>query len=251
MRKLITLILLAVALFTIASVTLFTKSSTRQGIDYVVSEHAIPRWVKMAEFLSRHYRYKKLTAEIVKDIKTPQEKAQAIFQWTRKNIKQEIPENWPIYDDHVLNIIIRGYGTDDQAADVFTFLCTYAGMPSAMYLAFYQESPDHIILALVQVGEKFLVFDLTQGNYFLNHESEIASLDDLISSPSLVSFAKNKPMVKDIRYEDYFRNLFRVEKFLTLRAELQMPLKRIVYEIKRKLGLTKPAILFYGVQTKG
>ncbi len=73
MRKLVTFMLLAVAVITVASVTLLAKSSTRQGINYVVTEHAIPRWVKLAEFLSRHYRYQSLTSEIIKGVKAPQE----------------------------------------------------------------------------------------------------------------------------------------------------------------------------------
>lgn len=246
MRKLITFILLAVALFTVASVTLLTKSSTRQGIDCAVSEYAIPRWIKMAEFLSRHYRYNKLTAEIIKDIKAPEEKAKVIFQWTSKNISDDFPAEWPVHDDHILNIIIRGYGTSDQIADVFTLLCTYAGMPSAMYKAFHHGSSKAIILALVQVERGLLVFDLSQGNYFINNEGRIATLKELIDDPLLVASAANKPMVKGVRYEDYFQNLLSVDEFRTLRAELQMPLRRIVYEIKRKLGLTKVAILFYG-----
>ena len=53
----------------------------------------------------------------------------AVFDWTARRI-QPTPEGWPVVDDHILNIIIRGYGMTDQRADVFATLTTYAGVPA-------------------------------------------------------------------------------------------------------------------------
>jgi hypothetical protein len=228
-------------------IMLNAKSVTRQGIDCVVTEHQIPLWLKSTEFLSRHYHYKQLAYRITDGCQTDEAKTIALFEWTRQNIKAH-PAGFTVYDDHVLNIIIRGFGTNDQSADVFTTLCTYAGIPAAIYQALSSDKKHRIILSAVCLDGRYLLFDTYYGNYFRNKNGQIASIEDMISDPSLVGQAKNKPIVHGITYVDYFRNLSCIDGFGTLRAELQMPLARLKYELKRRLGLTEPAILFYGTR---
>ncbi|MFH1045756.1 MAG: transglutaminase domain-containing protein [Candidatus Omnitrophota bacterium] len=227
-------------------VILFGASSTRQGVNCVVSEHAIPRWIKITEFLSRHYHYQQLAAEITKGYSNDEEKLTAIVDWTRRNIHQEYPADWPIYDDHVLNIIIRGYGTSDQFLDVCTLFCTYAGLPAAMYQAYHPQTQRAILLAVVKLNGRFILLDPARGNYFRNRAGELASISDIIAEPSIVERAADTTAVRDKPYAEYFSVLTPIEKFRTLRAELQIPGTRISYEIKRRLGLAEVAILFYG-----
>ncbi|MBN3038360.1 MAG: transglutaminase domain-containing protein [Candidatus Omnitrophica bacterium] len=240
------LILLLVAAAVLA---LNAKSSTRQGINGIVSEHPIPVWIKAVDFLSRHYHYKELAWQITKDCATQEERVLAIFKWTHENIRHDFPRGWPIYDDHVLNIIIRGFGTVDQTADVFTTLSTYAGVPAAMYQAFYDDTRKRTIMAAADLNGRFVIFDPYYGNYFRNAKGELASIDDILAEHTIVEKAQNKPMIRGVAYEEYFKNLVPIDGFITLRAELQMPMTRLKYEIKRKLGLTKKAILFYGART--
>ncbi|HPM43368.1 MAG TPA: hypothetical protein PLV52_06020, partial [Candidatus Omnitrophota bacterium] len=107
--------------------------TTRKGIDYNVSTIKIPLYLKALDFIDRHYNYVQLTKNIIDGSKDEQEKALRIYIWVGMNIKKN-PAGMPVVDDHPLNIVIRGYGVEDQFEDVFTILCTYAGLE-----AFYEE----------------------------------------------------------------------------------------------------------------
>lgn len=219
--------------------------STRQGIDYVVNELKIPLYLKTLSFLSRHFEYKRLVKDITYGLETNEEKLLAIFNWTVKNIRR-VPPGMPIVDDHVLNIIIRGYGTQDQSADVFTTLCVYAGFPAAMYQIHPSGMRQRIIVSWVYVKGRYLIFDPYNGNFFRNEDGEIADIDDIIRYPEIIQKAPNKPAINGIQYVNYFNDLTPISSFATLRAELQMPLPRLYYEIMRRLHLMPKAILFYG-----
>jgi len=108
--------------------------TTRQGKDFQVSTREIPVYVKVLDFLHRHYKYEALAKQITRGLSTDQERVLTAFDWTSRNIRQT-PEGWPVVDDHILNIIILGQGLDDQMADVFTTLSTYAGVPRLTFEA--------------------------------------------------------------------------------------------------------------------
>src|SRR3989338_4618452 len=92
--------------------------ATRQGVNFHVSSHTIPAYAKVIGFLHRHYEYQAIAEDITRKCKSAQECAPIIFFWTRSHIRST-PQGWPVVDDHILNIIIRGHGLDDQMADVF------------------------------------------------------------------------------------------------------------------------------------
>ena len=107
--------------------------TTKQGVNFEVSAHRLPLYLKAFEFLDRNAQYRQLANEITLGAAKDQARVLAVFNWTARRI-QPAPEGWPVVDDHILNIIIRGYGTSDQRADVFATLATYAGVP-----AFWQK----------------------------------------------------------------------------------------------------------------
>ena len=88
------------------------ETSTRQGINYQDQVLKIPLYLKISNFLDRHYNYKWLVGRILHDQKEESEKAKAIFHWTVSNIKRQ-PSELDIIDDHVWHIIVRGYGVAD------------------------------------------------------------------------------------------------------------------------------------------
>ena len=104
-------------------------ATTRQGLNFEVSARRTPLYIKAMEFLVRDHEYRRLADEITAGATTDEQRALALFGWTRTHIRPR-PGGWPVVDDHILNIIIRGYGEDDQMADVFTTLTTYAGVPA-------------------------------------------------------------------------------------------------------------------------
>ncbi|MBI4620222.1 MAG: transglutaminase domain-containing protein [Desulfobacterales bacterium] len=236
-KKSLIIISTIIALFSSFWFVINIDVSTRQGVNYVVNERTIPLYIKTFNFFHRHFEHKRLTKDIIRGSEADEEKVLAIFDWTVKNIKK-VPSGMPIIDDHVLNIIIRGYGTSDQSADVFTTLCVYAGIPAAMYKISPKNSDTYTVISIVNLRGRNLVFDTYLGNYFRNTKGQIASIRDIIETPSLVSQAKNQPIIKGIAYTKYYEGLKPIKEFQTPRGELQMPLRRLVYEIRRKFGLT-------------
>lgn len=208
-----------------------------QGVNYQVRQIKIPFYVKIIDFLSRHYHYKEILRTIIKNSDSDEQKLIKLFEWTHKNIRP-VPEGFPIVDDHVYNIIIRGYGTDDQSADVFTTLCVYAGIP-----AFWKwvsptnaHSPRYAV-SFVKLNKRWLVFDSYAGNYFENKDGHIASIDDIISDQRIVETAANRPIIYGIAYTRYLENLSPVQNVDFMRPQAHMPWQRLIYELKNKFQI--------------
>ncbi|MBL7129839.1 MAG: transglutaminase domain-containing protein [Candidatus Omnitrophica bacterium] len=212
---------------------------TKQGVNYVVSTKKVPLYLKTLGFFYRHFACKQLVSEIIKEPQTDKNRILAIFKWTHENIKQNIPKNYPIVDDHVLDIIIRRYGTPDQFQDVFTTLCSYAGFKAFWFFiegdnARLSRTP----ISLVQLDGTWLVFDSYRGNYFLNDRGEIASAEDIRNDLSICSNIVNfSPFIESINYSKYLKNLDPVGKISITRGEYQIPGKRILYKIKSLLNM--------------
>ena len=234
--KLVSLILVGLLLCVVVSNLPVT---TRQGINYSVHTIRMPLYIKILEFVDRDYHYRVLVKDTVKGCKSEEEKVLAIFNWTCQNIRTDIPGGWPIVDDHILNIVIRGYGVNDQLADVFTTLCVYAGTSAVMYTISPCGSKNELMVAAVYLDGAWRIFDPFHGKYFINKQGKIASIQDIISNPSLVDRKQNSFLANGVEYFRYFEDLstYNVEGFL--RAQKQMPLQRVAYEIKKVLGITR------------
>lgn len=243
-----TVSIIIVVLFVSCGIILNKEVSIQQGRDSRLYKIKMPLYMKIMDFLTRGNRYVLLVKRIVKDCKTDSEKLEALFNWTATNIRP-VPDGFPIVDDHVDNIIIRGYGTDDQSADVFTTLAAFAGFKSGMYLTrIYPENYLHAV-SLVELNERMLLFDTYYKFYFLNHDKEIASLDEIREDINLVKIVAGDFKVKDkYSYIRFFQHLEPVEKLGWSKADLQMPSKRLIYVIGLILGITEESRVFYGIR---
>ena len=234
LNSLILGLLLILILIVIANI----QVSTYKGVDYVVKGTKIPLYVKGIHFLSRCYQLKAIAADITKNSGNDEARVLAIFDWVCKNIKTDIPEGWPIVDDHILNVIIRGYGTADQVTDVFCAMCVYEKIPAKRHSIYIKvkDKKKRLIIALVKLNEQWRMLDPYNGNYFKNEEGGIATINDLISNPALKRQMVNKPIVNKLAYAEYFENLSPISNVKFLRAGKQMPLSRFIYEIKKGMG---------------
>src|SRR5579862_2383634 len=115
----VALVVLAVGLVGVANV----KVTTRQGVNYDVTSRRIPLYLKTLELIDRSVQYQQIADGIARGASTDSDRALRVFDWTRTQIRAT-PDGWPVVDDHVLNVIIRGYGVSDQQADVFATLAT-------------------------------------------------------------------------------------------------------------------------------
>jgi hypothetical protein len=241
-KKIVTRILLVVLAVIVFTLFFNLRVPTKQGVNYKVSTLSIPLYLKAFDFIDRNLHYKYLAHEVTLSAHNKKEKVLQIFAWTRQNIKTDIPSNYPIVDDHVWHIIVRGYGVADQINDVFTTLCVYAGIPAFWSYISPKGALARFPISYVEVNNRCLVFDLYYGNYFKNKDGEIASVDDIINDRSLINQANNKPIISGIDYVRYFENLKPVDEMGFLRAQTQMPILRIYYEIKKLLRFPEKII---------
>lgn len=205
--------------------------STKQGINYRVSTIKIPLYIKIIEFLDRNYHYKELTKRICNGYSNDQDKVLALFEWTHQNIKRDIPEGWPIIDDHVWHIIVRGYGARDQFSDVFTTLCNYTDI-DAFYSWVYTKEGSRIPLSFVKLDKRWCLFDPYNGIYFKNKDGGFASLDD-ITKGNWVTNAVSEFNESKFNYSVYFTNLPSTIEEGFSRSNIQSPLNRLSYEVNK------------------
>lgn len=213
-------------------ILLTVQVPTKQGVNYNVRVYRIPLYIKLIEFIDRDYRYRALSRSITSEADNGEAKILAIYEWVRANIKTDIPRGWTIYDDHILNIIIRGYGAPDQINDVFTTLCYYAGFPAGWTRVGVAGYRGKLILSFVRVDKRWLIFDLYRGVYFKNDRGKIASVDDISSSRCDKNEISKAVGNTGLTYADYMKGLDIYTKDIALRSRKQVPYERLIHEIK-------------------
>jgi len=203
--------------------------STRQGVNYKQTTRYIPAYVKSLDFIQRHVQYNLIAGSVCHTSMTEGNCLLALLDWTAANIRHT-PDGWPVIDDHVLHIIIRGHGVSDQIADVFTTLATYAGLP-----AFFRELQDpqrgtSLVLAFVRVGDGWVPVDAERHVVFRDDAGRLATVAQLLRRPQLMA------AVAPAEGVDY--TAFVAPRFLDpftvpdpLRAELHRPWPRMKYEV--------------------
>jgi hypothetical protein len=233
MKRILIWLLVLISIFAILNF----PATTKQGVNYELRILKIPLYIKIIEYVDRDYHYRVLTKGITANCRTEEEKVIAIFDWVAKNI-HKVPEGFDVVDDHILNIIIRRYGTANQAQDVFTALSAYAGFPSFWEDIFDKDRKAHYPLSFVKLKGSWRVFDAYYGKYFRTTSGAIASIDDILNDKSLVSGDDiDKLSYRGVPYEEFYYNLKPIGKLGTLRPEKQMLLKRVLFEAKKMLGI--------------
>ena len=212
---------------------LIYPSSYKIGIDGKILHKKIPVYAKACGFIYRDWAYRDLVKEITGGERDELKRTLAILNWTRNNVRCGVPQGLKCVDDHPLNIIIRQYGAGDQLNDVFTILCSYAGMRAGMEKCYNESRSRHIDLSFVCVKKKWLIFDASKGRYFLNSNNEIASTEDYLNG-RVVLTPDDTAAYKD--YLDYVKN---IDFNSFTRAEEQMPFQRIPAEFKKMLKREK------------
>ena len=173
---------------------------TRQGVNEAVRIFKLPLYIKVIEFLDRNYWHKVIVGEIIEGCASDKEKVLAIFNWVTANI-HDVPEGFNVFDDHVLNIAIRRYGISGQKADLFTTLCVYSGIPAFLEIKCPGEGKRaaKFTLSYLLVDGEWMVFDLANNVLFKKCQ---------------------QPITKD---------------FMS-KAEKQVPLYRLTYEVRKLFG---------------
>jgi hypothetical protein len=208
--------------------------TTRQGVDYVVTTHRLPLYLKALDFVDRDLNYRALARRVTAGEATEAGRMLALLAWTRANVRDQ-PFGFPVIDDHVWHIIVRGYGVDEQKADVFATLATYAGLPA--YWINLKAGRERLPVALVRVGDRWRVLDVANGLVFRNRRGELATAEEIAVDHAPVATAAGTRVYRGQAYGEFFRGFGLPAPPAVLRAEKQMPWPRLSYEAKRRLGL--------------
>jgi len=230
-KKFIFKLLIGVALLIALIVLLNIKVTSRQGIDYKVHTIKIPLYLKMLNFMDRHYNYKQLVQRIIENEPDERKKVMKIFSWTYYNIRKQ-PENLPIIDDHVWHIIVRGYGVDDQSCDVFATLCNYAGIDAFFDSLSAKEKGKTIPLSFIRLQNLWYVFDPFNGAYFVNKTGELTDFTAIKRDNYRLEYL-GPPKEAILDYKSYFDNMSDIKEVGLKREKIQSPLKRLLYELRK------------------
>jgi len=186
--------------------------TTRQGLNYEVTERKIPLGLKLYQFLHRDAAYRRLAAEITQGLTADEARLAALLHWVRSRVRPA-PAGSAIIDDHILNIIERGYGADDQISDVFCTLAAYAGHPAFWKVLREREGASKRVLSVVWISGEWTVWDAVQGAGLRDAGENLLGVEELPG-----------PLKQQL-------TPFEVPELL--RAEKQMPLRRLKYELRR------------------
>lgn len=230
-RKSKYLVTVFLAGFVIAAVIfiLNIKVNSYQGINYKVRVIKTPLYVKILDLFSRHYHYRELVKEIIGSCKAEDEKVFTLFEWTHKNIRR-VPPDFPVIDDHVWNIIIRGYGVSDQSCDVFTTLCNYAGVEAFFTFVNSKQDGKKAPFSFVRIRGRWFVFDPFYGIYFQDNNGNLADIETIKSG--IYSLGGHTQTI-GMDYSNYIPNFPSIKNMGLVRANIQSPLNRILFEIRK------------------
>ena len=130
--------------------------------------------------------------------------------------------------------MIRGYGVADQFEDIFTILCTYAGMDS-FFKSFNNHSGGAYYISFVKIQGKWCPLSAFEGVYLTKNGAIVSVNDILLDKSILFPFAlklanfESDTFVKEIGNIDF-------EADWPLRTKGQSPIGRILYSIKNMLS---------------
>ena len=229
-----------VVVITAGCVILTLPTTTRQGINYEVTNHRIPLYIKLIDFFQRHFQQQRLANSICEGRRSEVDCVLAIFEWTHRNIPRT-PDGRTIVDDHVTNIVIRGHGMSDQIADVFATLSVYAGVPAFFKVLDDPAQNQHLVLAFARLNGKWIPFDVENHVAFHNRQGELAGIDELLADSSLIDEQPTGSLVGALQYSRYIslRNLRPFTVPNPLRATLHQPWPRLRYELRRIAGVRR------------
>jgi hypothetical protein len=204
---------------------------TRQGVNYQVREIRVPLYLKLLDFIDRHYNYKNLVVNIAGDAKDSSSKVVKILGWVHANVRKN-PQELPVIDDHPLNIIIRGYAVADQFEDIFSILCTYAGQP-AFFKMFKNRLGRFYYISFVQIKGRWCPSSAFAGVYS-EKSGAIASVEEIFLDKRLLEpFALKLP---DFEVDSFLTEIKKMDFNASGgRVKGQSPGGRILYLIRNKI----------------
>jgi len=183
--------------------------------------------------MDRHFNYQHLVKTITAHDQTEEEKVRSILSWTHSHILQA-PQELPIVDDHVWSIIVRGYGSSDQAQDVFATLCNYAGIHACFRCLTDEETKQKRCFSMIQLKDGWTFVDASRGLIYLNARGTFAGIDDLRSGDFQAVSLQGAVMpdnaalfLKNVTDQD-------LQNWKSSRSAIQSPMRRLFFWKRNK-----------------
>lgn len=117
-------------------------------------------------------------------IKDPQDIAKKLFRYTVSNTIVNPGDLIP-YEDKALGYLINSYVFCDYAAEIFTNLCAQKGLNARYCMLLDENGVSFHTIAEVEINNRWLVFDPTEGNFYTNTNGQLATLEELSDNPSI------------------------------------------------------------------
>ena len=203
------------------------------GVNHVVSTQPLPLWAKATDFIDRDVNLATAARSILGGVSGEQAKAAAALAWTRANIRA-VPDGFPVVGDHVWHIMVRGYGRDDQRAEVFTTLLAYDGIPA--YWMVVGTPPQSATLSYARIDGLWRVYDVSNGVVFKNAGGELATPDEISGNHDVVRGSVTGVIAEVDDYVAAFDGYTAPQAPEVMRADLRMPGRRLWYEARKLFG---------------
>lgn len=206
-------------------------TTTETLVDFMPQTVSQPLYVKLLAFIHRDAQMRELSARLVGEARDTEDKADRILRWTSASIRPT-PSGMPIIDDHPYNVIIRGYGQPDQAADVFSTLAAYAGMPGGLTYSKRPDGRNFYAFAIVRIDGADRVFDVRGGRALRHPDGRLATVTELRADPGSLAHLPAPASADGVPYPVLIAHL---ESGPHRRATQHMLLSRILDELGERI----------------
>jgi transglutaminase-like putative cysteine protease len=232
-KRAVLLTLIAVA---VSQVVWHWPVHTRQGVNFEVTRHPLPLALKLFGFLSRDLEFRQLASRLTRGIRDDETKVLRLYEWVRAHVVAGTPPGLSVVDDHVWNIIVRGYGEPDQLADALATLCAYAGIPAELAMLGPPDGRVIHAVAMVKLDGRWCPLDPFYGIVMRYPDGPLMSREELLADPTLLRDAARGLTVEGMEYAHLYAWLPQIRAGAELRPYRHMPLWRTWYQARHAVG---------------
>lgn len=139
-------------------------------------------------YLRRAELYHALASRLTLQADSPEEKLDALFDWTVRNIQSAPIASHPELPAWPAQVMLRGYGACDRSAWVFVSLARQLGFPAYLVVLWdpQADTSPHALAGVLHRG-KLLLFDTFYGVRMELPAGGQAGLNDVVDDPQVLS----------------------------------------------------------------
>jgi len=200
------LILSSIVIFFILIVQVNTERKI--SINYEVSVYKIPIYLKLLDFMNRHYNYKHLVNNINSNNSTDEDKIINTTNWVISNIKKiNLNQDIDIVDHHPITIVERRLGIDEQFSDILSVLLVYSDIDSFFKFVKLVNVEAYYPLTFFKIYNYWSIADPQNGIFFLDEKNNFINIDNLKKQKFYLA-DNNLTIINNYNFPGYFDSNF-------------------------------------------